>query len=304
MKKYLITTILFFGTFLAFTSSVNAWFGAGQTPGWPVTSTGLKGEIQLPVYKFAPDFYNIGDSVNLTVKGTNTTSSSVDSHYFLVIHKVKESPTGTDISDGTPTTPGVNENDLYTNYKSGNDVETSVTSIDLGNQTFPSNGDHSFSGSYTTTEVGYFKFDFVDSDSSEYSLGNILASGFIRVLNKNKPTPTASPMPTTTPCDSEVCPTPTASPTVTSTPATTTSNGGSGVSDGLGCANHDCSSHPSTPNQILGASTTNGQVLGTSTMAGTGSFDETFYQAIMSLGAVLSAFGIKGLKKSKKVSKK
>lgn len=49
---------------------------------------------------------------------------------------------------------------------------------------------------------------------------------------------------------------------------------------------------------------TGGEVLGASTMAGTGSFDETFYQAIMSIGAALSAIGIKGLKKGKKVSSK
>jgi hypothetical protein len=48
--------------------------------------------------------------------------------------------------------------------------------------------------------------------------------------------------------------------------------------------------------QVLGAST--GQVLGASTMAGTGSFDETIYSAIMSIGATLSAFGIKGVKQS------
>lgn len=49
---------------------------------------------------------------------------------------------------------------------------------------------------------------------------------------------------------------------------------------------------------VLGAST--GKVLGASTMAGTGTFSEIFYQAIMGIGATLSAFGIKGLKKSKK----
>jgi hypothetical protein len=50
---------------------------------------------------------------------------------------------------------------------------------------------------------------------------------------------------------------------------------------------------------VLGAST-GGQVLGANTMAGTGSFAEIFYQAIMGIGATISAFGIKGLKKGKK----
>ena len=38
---------------------------------------------------------------------------------------------------------------------------------------------------------------------------------------------------------------------------------------------------------------TQGQVLGTSIMAGTGSFDGVLYQAIMGLGAVLTSFGLK-----------
>lgn len=53
------------------------------------------------------------------------------------------------------------------------------------------------------------------------------------------------------------------------------------------------------PSQSSG--TSGGQVLGASTMAATGSFAETFYQAIMGLGGI---FTVKGLKKVKKASKK
>lgn len=107
-------------------------------------------------------------------------------------------------------------------------------------------------------------------------------------------TPTATPI-----CNSDhPCATSTPTPVATSTPAPTdnNSNNNGGGDDGLGCATHDCSgNHVASPQ---------GQVLGASTMAGTGSFDEMVYQAIMTVGATLSAFGIKGLKKSKKVSKK
>ena len=58
------------------------------------------------------------------------------------------------------------------------------------------------------------------------------------------------------------------------------------------------SSNGSNGGQVLGAST--GQVLGASTMAATGSFAETFYQAIMGIGGLLTAKGIKKLKISKK----
>lgn len=57
-----------------------------------------------------------------------------------------------------------------------------------------------------------------------------------------------------------------------------------------------------TTGTVLGASTAKGRVLGATTMAGTGSFAEVFYQAIMGVGATISAFGIKGLKKSKKAN--
>lgn len=45
------------------------------------------------------------------------------------------------------------------------------------------------------------------------------------------------------------------------------------------------------------ASEPQGQVLGASTMAGTGGFAETFYQAIMGVGALLTLKGVKKLKK-------
>ncbi len=44
--------------------------------------------------------------------------------------------------------------------------------------------------------------------------------------------------------------------------------------------------------------TTGGQVLGASTMAGTGTFTENLYLAIMTLGGTISAFGIKSFKKA------
>lgn len=55
---------------------------------------------------------------------------------------------------------------------------------------------------------------------------------------------------------------------------------------------------------VLGASTTGGKVLGASTMAKTGGFEEMVYEAIMGLGAFLTLKGTKGLKKAKKVHSK
>lgn len=45
-----------------------------------------------------------------------------------------------------------------------------------------------------------------------------------------------------------------------------------------------------------------GQVLGASTMAGTGTFEENLYLAIMTLGGTLSAFGIRSFKKARKTA--
>lgn len=58
----------------------------------------------------------------------------------------------------------------------------------------------------------------------------------------------------------------------------------------------------STPTgEVLGASTiSSGKVLGASTMAGTGSFAESLYLAIMGLGGISTIFGIKGVKKASK----
>jgi len=152
----------------------------------------------------------------------------------------------------------------------------------------------------------------------------------------HKPTSTPTPTPTKNPCDNfnrdhkddhdKNCqtptPTPTTSPTV-SPPATPNPdvcanidgiqtsvpdgmhldasgqncvNWSQGGGDGQGCATQDCSGNYVAPPQ--------GQVLGASTMATTGSFEEVFYQAIMGIGATISAFGLKGLKKVRKVIKK
>ncbi len=126
-----------------------------------------------------------------------------------------------------------------------------------------------------------------------------------------------TPTPTPDPCiEEENCPTPT--PVAIPDPdvchnidgvQTSVPDGMHLDPTGLNCLNWSQSGPPvrndeGTGSQVLGASTTRGQVLGASTMAGTGSFDESLYQAIMSIGATLSAFGLKGLKKSKKVSKK
>lgn len=48
---------------------------------------------------------------------------------------------------------------------------------------------------------------------------------------------------------------------------------------------------------------TQGQVLGASTMAGTGSFEENLYFAMMVIGGTITAFGIKGLKKASSLVK-
>lgn len=71
------------------------------------------------------------------------------------------------------------------------------------------------------------------------------------------------------------------------------------------CVNYELGGPPQSQGgpstQVLGASTsTGGQVLGASTMAKTGGFEEAAYQAIMVAGATLSAFGLKNFKKASK----
>lgn len=88
--------------------------------------------------------------------------------------------------------------------------------------------------------------------------------------SSEEPTPTPTPTPTST-----VEPTPTSS--------SNSSSSGNDGGDGLGCATHDCS----------GNVIPQGQVLGASTMAGTGSFNSMLYQAIMGLGGIITSFGLK-----------
>lgn len=217
-NKLILSLCIIVAAFLVVTQlkgQTQAWFGAGKTPGWPATTTGLAGEIPLPSYKFAPDFYRVGDTVSPQVTGFNLTGKSVTSHYFLAVDRVIESPIGVNITNGTPTTPGINENDLNTNHKNGNDVQSQVALIDLGSFTFPAHGQTTFSASYKTTETGYYQFDFIDIDPAEYQPGHILAAGYFRVLPplvtpSPTPSPSVSPSPSTKP---EPSPSPTPTPT-------------------------------------------------------------------------------------------
>lgn len=108
-------------------------------------------------------------------------------------------------------------------------------------------------------------------------------------------TPTATPTatPTIDPCIvAENCNESTPTPDATATPTPTT-NGNDG-GDGLGCATHDCSGS-------VASASSQGQILGASTMAKAGSFAETLNLAIMALGGI---FTFQGFKNFKKVSKK
>jgi hypothetical protein len=62
---------------------------------------------------------------------------------------------------------------------------------------------------------------------------------------------------------------------------------------------NDCM--PGDPGTFGGG--TGGQVLGASTMAGTGSFEENLYLAIMVIGGTITTFGLKNIKKAFKVVK-
>lgn len=128
---------------------------------------------------------------------------------------------------------------------------------------------------------------------------------------------TNTPHPTQTPVPS---PTPTVLPTVTPTPIATINPDVCPNLDGIqtslpdeyhfDTAHYNCLKFelggPSQPSEIgganvLGVSTINtGQVLGVSTMASTGSFDETFFYSLFSVGSLLTSVGI--MKNGKKKS--
>ena len=90
--------------------------------------------------------------------------------------------------------------------------------------------------------------------------------------------PTFTPTPTPTPEESE-SPTPSPTPTPTATSTTTTSEETSTGGDSV--------------------STTEGQVLGTTTLAETGTFNQDIFAFIFSLGSLLSAFGIRKFSSSR-----
>jgi len=269
MKRIILGLLLW--SFLTVAPTAQAWFGAGSTPGWPNTTTGLRGEIALPQYKFAPDFYVVGDTVTINTTGFNSGSEPVTAHYYLTVSKVTEAPVGTNVTDGQPTTPGYNENQLYDFHQAGNDVQSPVSTSDLGDVTFPAGGQTTFGGSFTTTQTGYYQFDFIDLDpNSPYEPGHILSAGFFRVLADPNLSPNAEPDPS---------PSPSPSPNPSSNPST-------------GGSNSSSNSDNSSSNSNSSSSGTGGQVLGASTLADTGNASKMLYDVIMGAGAALSVAGL------------
>ena len=124
-----------------------------------------------------------------------------------------------------------------------------------------------------------------------WSVGNFFSDqhgrSYVLALSPQDPEPTIDDCPTSTP-EPTATATPTGAPettpTATPTATTTTTNNGNDGGDTLGCATHDCSGN------VAGAS--QGQVLGASTMAQTGGFEESLYLAIMGLGGIFSLTGV------------
>lgn len=134
-------------------------------------------------------------------------------------------------------------------------------------------------------------------------------------------TSTSTATPTPEPCDDEDCDRPTETPTATAT-ATSTAISNNDVcpnidgiqlslpdeyhfdNDGKNCLKFELGGAPQPPavggSNVLGVSTS--QVLGASTMAGTGAVEDSIFYSMFSLGSLLSSFGImKNGKKNKKI---
>lgn len=95
-------------------------------------------------------------------------------------------------------------------------------------------------------------------------------------------TPTITPTPTTDPCANNACVTPTPTPT------------SSGCTSNCGSSNNNSSSGGSSSSQPIQA------VLGTSTMADTGTFTQNMMTLLFTLGMMILALGAKSYAKEKK----
>lgn len=215
-NKHVVTSILLAtAIFFSVSSGVRAWFGAGKTPGFPATIQGLSAEIQLPIYKFSPDFYSSGESVSISTRIFNPTESPISTPVYFRLSTITEAPVGTDVSNGTPATPGINENQFFDYFNANSLVYSSSTSTPLGTSTLSPQGQTTVSATTPALDPGYYAFFFQTSgEPGNTDSGTILTMGFIRVLASIQnpsptPQPTLAPTPTTSPL-----PVPTATPSV------------------------------------------------------------------------------------------
>lgn len=105
-------------------------------------------------------------------------------------------------------------------------------------------------------------------------------------------TPSVSITPTPTVATVTATPTPTTAPTATPAPTTSTDNHGDGRSDGLSSC-PECTQAPKVQN-------VQGEVLGASTMAATGTFEENLMNLSMIFGMILVMAGYVSYAKEKK----
>lgn len=116
------------------------------------------------------------------------------------------------------------------------------------------------------------------------------------------PTPTVSPTPSTSPTatptgSGEPTPTPSVEPTATPIPEGTTTPPSCGEGQHLDAAGKNCVSFgvPGVESPTGGTPATQGQVLGASTMAGTGVAEDTLFNLIFIVGCLATSIGIRKL---------
>ncbi len=214
--------------------------------------------------------------------------------FFFGTFITKHSPVyATPAASSTPSPGAFKVIVCHQDGRSGNysRVEVSISSVDDANG-LNGHGDHEGDvwSPYIYNDVNY-------PGQGAYSTFNF---DTCEIGGTPTPTPvdtsTPTPTPTEQPCDGDCEPTPTPTPTPTVNPDVCANMDGiqSEVPQGMhldptgkDCLNWSESGAPESP------SVSQGQVLGASTMAGTGSFDSVLYQVIMGIGATITSFGFK-----------
>jgi hypothetical protein len=185
--RLFVIALLIYTNLLYLPKYAYAWYGAGSTTGWDISTPGIKGSMSIEPKK-SPQFYTAGESISTEFLLENTTDTDISSlPLYLHILRITQSPLVQNLGDTqSAKIIELTDNDLRSNTQSGNDRQMPYQTIRLGLLNIPSKSSITVPVLFSISTSGYYQFDLTSyPNSNSWVAGYIYSAGYIRVLSGN-----------------------------------------------------------------------------------------------------------------------